>query len=46
MSLLLDEAIKMSAELAALVGDFREHASKLVNLLDISVPVVGKLKVG
>ncbi|ELU05883.1 hypothetical protein CAPTEDRAFT_206144 [Capitella teleta] len=39
-----DASVKMSAELEDLAEEFREHASRLVNLLDISIPVVGKLK--
>ena len=32
-------------ELGNLVETFREHAMELVNMLDVSVPVVAKLKV-
>lgn len=34
-----------SAELDALAENFREQAAKLVDMLDISIPVVAKLKV-
>lgn len=34
-----------SAELDALGENFREQAAKLVDMLDISIPVVAKLKV-
>ena len=45
---IIGEAIKganESAELEALAENFREQASKLVDMLDISIPVVAKLKV-
>jgi hypothetical protein len=45
---ILGEAIKganESAELEALAENFREQAAKLVDMLDISIPVVAKLKV-
>lgn len=44
----LGETIKgdnESAELDALAENFREQAAKLVDMLDISIPVVAKLKV-
>lgn len=34
-----------SAELDTLAENFREQAAKLVDMLDISIPVVAKLKV-
>ena len=40
----LDE-IKTSEELESLAENFREQASKLVDMLDTSIPVVAKLKV-
>ncbi|XP_056008966.1 lon protease homolog 2, peroxisomal-like [Ostrea edulis] len=43
----MGEAIKganESAELEALAENFREQAAKLVDMLDISIPVVAKLK--
>ncbi|KAK3086517.1 hypothetical protein FSP39_019511 [Pinctada imbricata] len=43
----MDEAVKNAtetAELEALAENFREQAAKLVDMLDISIPVVAKLK--
>ena len=37
--------LKTDLELGNLVETFRQHAMQLVNMLDISVPVVAKLKV-
>ena len=37
--------LKNNLELGNLVDTFREHAVELVNMLDVSVPVVAKLKV-
>jgi len=40
----VDEDKIEDAELLSLAENFREHASKLVDMLDISIPVVAKLK--
>ena len=39
------EDIKGDSELTNLAENFREQAAKLVEMLDISIPVVAKLKV-
>ncbi|KAK3576379.1 hypothetical protein CHS0354_018926 [Potamilus streckersoni] len=39
-----DDSIKSNSELNSLAGNFREQAAKLVDMLDISIPVVAKLK--
>ena len=40
-----DDALSSSKELENLAENFREQAAKLVDMLDISIPVVSKLKV-
>jgi len=45
MYYVVDEDKIEDAELLSLAENFREHASKLVDMLDISIPVVAKLKV-
>ncbi|KAL5022013.1 hypothetical protein ScPMuIL_001168 [Solemya velum] len=40
----VDDDIKSNKELGSLVENFREQAAKLVDMLDISIPVVAKLK--
>ena len=42
---LADEDLKTDAEMVSLAENFREQAAKLVDMLDISIPVVAKLKV-
>lgn len=41
----VDDEIKTNSELADIAENFREQAAKLVDMLDISIPVVAKLKV-
>ena len=41
----VDDALSSSKELENLAENFREQAAKLVDMLDISIPVVSKLKV-
>ena len=41
----IEEELSGSKELENLAENFREQASKLVDMLDISIPVVSKLKV-
>ena len=41
----VEEELTSSKELENLAENFREQASKLVDMLDISIPVVSKLKV-
>ena len=43
--ILTDEETKNDGELVNLAENFREQASKLVDMLDISIPVVAKLRV-
>ena len=45
MSLLSDDELKIDDELSNLSEKFRDQASQLVDMLDISIPVVAKLKV-
>jgi hypothetical protein len=40
-----DEAKQVNEELSSLAENFREQAAMLVDLLDISIPMVAKLKV-
>ena len=40
-----DDDAKASSELASLAENFREQAATLVDMLDISIPMVAKLKV-
>ena len=42
---LADEEIKSNPELSEIADNFRDQATKLVDMLDISIPVVAKLKV-
>jgi hypothetical protein len=42
--LIPDDEIKTN-EMMVLIDNFREQALKLVDMLDVSIPVVGKLKV-
>ncbi|KAL3860391.1 hypothetical protein ACJMK2_010516 [Sinanodonta woodiana] len=39
-----DDSISSNSELNSLAGNFRDQAAKLVDMLDISIPVVAKLK--
>jgi len=41
-----DDDTKGSNELASLAENFREQAATLVDMLDMSIPMVAKLKVG
>jgi len=43
--IIAEENLKSAGELDSLAENFREQASKLVDMLDISIPVVAKLKV-
>ena len=40
-----DDDSKGSGELASLAENFREQAAMLVDMLDVSIPMVAKLKV-
>jgi len=40
-----DDNTKGSGELASLAENFREQAAMLVDMLDVSIPMVAKLKV-
>lgn len=40
-----EEIAKKNGDLDILADNFREQAAKLVDMLDISIPVVAKLKV-
>ncbi|XP_074644979.1 lon protease homolog 2, peroxisomal-like isoform X2 [Tubulanus polymorphus] len=40
----IDEQIKLDPELGVVAENFREQALKLVDMLDVSIPVVAKLK--
>lgn len=40
-----DDETKGSGELTSLVENFREQAAVLVDMLDMSIPMVAKLKV-
>lgn len=40
-----EEIAKKNGDLDTLADNFREQAAKLVDMLDISIPVVAKLKV-
>jgi len=40
-----DDGTSASAELSSLAENFREQAAMLVDMLDISIPMVAKLKV-
>ena len=42
---LADEEIRSNTELSEIADNFRDQAAKLVDMLDISIPVVAKLKV-
>ena len=43
--MITDDDVKVTGDLSNLAENFREQAAKLVDMLDISIPVVGKLKV-
>jgi len=43
--LTVDDETKGNRELASLAENFREQAAVLVDILDISIPMVAKLKV-
>lgn len=45
MFLTTDDESKANGELASLAENFREQAAVLVDMLDISIPTVAKLKV-
>lgn len=45
MYTVVDEGSKTEGDLGNLAENFREHAGQLVDMLDISIPVVAKLKV-
>ena len=45
MILTVDDETKGNRELASLAENFREQAAVLVDMLDISIPMVAKLKV-
>jgi len=40
-----DDETQMSGELVSLAENFREQAAVLVDMLDVSIPMVAKLKV-
>jgi len=41
----VDDGTKADGELASLVENFRDQATTLVDMLDVSIPMVAKLKV-
>jgi hypothetical protein len=43
--IVVEDDLNSNRELGNLAENFREQASKLVDMLDVSIPVVSKLKV-
>jgi len=45
LCLFTDDVLSSNRELGVLAENFRDQAAKLVDMLDVSIPVVSKLKV-